>query len=141
MDPRDWQAQLRSRGYRLTPQRGLVLDAVQALQHATPEEVFTHIRRRATGVNISTVYRTLELLEDLGLVTHTHLGHGAPTYHSTTVPAHVHLVCRSCQAVTELSPRAVEPLVAQLQDDLGFRTDVNHLTVFGTCASCDADRS
>jgi Fur family ferric uptake transcriptional regulator len=138
VEPSDWQAQLRSKGYRLTPQRGLVLEAVQTLEHATPDEILSHVRERAVGVNISTVYRTLELLEDLGLVTHSHLGHGAPTYHSSTVPEHVHLVCRECRAVTEVPPAAVDSLVLRLQADLGFRTDVNHLTVFGTCASCDA---
>lgn len=138
VEPPDWQATLRAKGYRLTPQRGLVLEAVQTLEHATPEELFAHVRERATGVNISTIYRTLELLEDLGLVTHTHLGHGAPTYHSSTVPEHVHLVCRSCQAVTEVPPAAVDSLVHRLADDLGFQTDVNHLTVFGTCAQCSA---
>ena len=138
VEPADWQGQLRARGYRLTPQRGLVLEAVQTLEHATPDEIFTHVRERAAGVNISTIYRTLELLEDLGLVTHTHLGHGAPTYHSSTVPEHVHLVCRDCQSVTEVPPAAVDSFVLRLQDDLGFRTDVNHLTVFGTCAACDS---
>lgn len=136
VEPRDWQATLRARGYRLTPQRGLVLAAVQRLEHATPDEIFAHVRERAAGINVSTIYRTLELLEDLGLVTHSHLGHGAPTYHSATVPEHVHLVCRGCQDVTEVPPAAVDSLVHRLASDLGFQTDVNHLTVFGTCATC-----
>ena len=71
----------RAQGYRLTPQRQLVLEAVAALGHATPDEICAEVRKTARGVNISTVYRTLELLEELGLVTHAHLGHGAPTYH------------------------------------------------------------
>jgi Fur family transcriptional regulator, ferric uptake regulator len=91
-----WQADLRARGYRLTPQRQLVLEAVATLGHATPDEIATTVRETARGVNISTVYRTLELLEDLGLVTHTHLGHGPPTYHAATDDDHVHLVCRVC---------------------------------------------
>jgi Fur family ferric uptake transcriptional regulator len=141
VEPADWQSRLRAKGYRLTPQRGLVLEAVQSLGHATPEEVFAEVHERAPGVNISTVYRTLELLEDLGLVTHTHLGHGPPTFHSATVPEHVHLVCRGCRAVTEVPPAAVDSLVRRLADDLGFSTDVNHLTVFGTCAECTATSS
>jgi Fur family ferric uptake transcriptional regulator len=76
----DWRNTLRERGYRLTPQRELVLSAVAGWAIATPEEVCAEVQRTAQGVNISTVYRSLELLEDLGLVTHTHLGHGAPTY-------------------------------------------------------------
>jgi len=100
----DWQAELRARGYRLTAQRQLVLEAVGDLGHATPEEISTAVRRTASGVNISTVYRTLELLEELGLVQHTHLGHGAPTYSVTGDDDHVHLVCRDCDAVEEASP-------------------------------------
>jgi Fur family transcriptional regulator, ferric uptake regulator len=132
----DWQDELRARGYRLTPQRQLVLEAVQDLEHATPDEILAHVRDRASGVNISTIYRTLELLEGIGLVTHTHLSHGAPTYHSAAAPEHVHLVCRSCKKVLSVDPEAVEPMVQRLQRDEGFETDVAHLTVFGLCRNC-----
>src|SRR6201995_3849710 len=101
---RSWDQELRSRGYRLTPQRQLVLEAVAALGHATPEEISTEARRTASGLNISTVYRTLALLQELGLVTHTHLGHGAPTYHVATDDDHLHLVCRDCGQVEEVAP-------------------------------------
>ncbi|MDQ4085932.1 MAG: transcriptional repressor [Actinomycetota bacterium] len=134
--PADWQEELRSRGYRLTPQRQLVLEAVYELEHATPDEILAHVRERASGVNVSTIYRTLELLEEIGLVTHTHLSHGAPTYHSSAVPPHVHLVCRSCKEVSDVEPQIVQPLVARLQDDEGFETDVAHLTIFGLCRKC-----
>jgi Fur family transcriptional regulator, ferric uptake regulator len=132
----DWRSELRARGYRLTPQRELVLSAVDQLEHATPEEILAHVRVRAAGVNVSTVYRTLELLEDLGLVNHTHLGHGAPTYHSTAVPQHVHLMCRNCKKVMEIDPSTFDPVIDRLRSDLGFETDVQHLTVFGTCREC-----
>ena len=72
----DWKSDLRQRGYRLTPQRQLVLEAVDTLEHATPDDILVEVRKTASGVNISTVYRTLELLEELGLVSHAHLGHG-----------------------------------------------------------------
>jgi Fur family transcriptional regulator, ferric uptake regulator len=120
----------------LTPQRELVLSAVDELEHATPEEILMHVRERAAGVNVSTIYRTLELLEDLGLVNHTHLGHGAPTYHSTAVPQHVHLMCRSCKKVMEIDPSMFDPVIDRLRSDLGFETDTQHLTVFGTCREC-----
>jgi Fur family transcriptional regulator, ferric uptake regulator len=134
----DWQDELRARGYRLTPQRQLVLEAVQDLEHATPDEILAQVRRSASGVNVSTVYRTLELLEEIGLVTHTHLSHGAPTYHSSAVPEHVHLVCRACRTVYDVEPEAVQPMVERLRADHGFETDVAHLTVFGVCATCSA---
>jgi len=133
-----WDDTLRASGYRVTPQRQLVLEAVTRLEHATPEEIFAEVRNTARGVNVSTIYRTLELLEDLGLVTHTHLGHGAPSYHPAAEAQHVHLVCRQCEQVTQVDPAAVRPLVSALETDYGFETDVGHLTVFGRCASCRA---
>jgi Fe2+/Zn2+ uptake regulation proteins len=99
-----WQEELRAKGYRVTPQRQLVLEAVTALEHGTPEEICTAVQRTAQGVNISTVYRTLELLEELSLVKHAHLGHGPPTYHLAVDAEHVHLVCRGCGAVSDVSP-------------------------------------
>jgi len=131
-----WVSDLRARGYRLTPQRQLVLEAVMSLGHATPEDIVAAVRRTATGVNISTVYRTLELLEELGLVTHTHLGHGPPTYHPATDDEHVHLVCRVCGSVSETSPDLVDGVVRTLAETEGFVADVGHLAIFGTCRAC-----
>jgi len=132
----DWQAELRARGYRLTAQRQLVLEAVGDLGHATPEEISTAVRRTASGVNISTVYRTLELLEELGLVQHTHLGHGAPTYSVTGDDDHVHLVCRDCDAVEEASPDLIASVVEKMASEKGFTVDVGHVALFGRCRAC-----
>ena len=134
----DWQAELRRRGYRLTPQRQLVLEAIGQLGHATPEEIVTAVRRTASGVNISTVYRTLELLAELGLVQHTHLGHGASTYSVTSDDDHVHLVCRDCGGIEEAPPSVVGPVVAELAATRGFTVDVGHFAVFGRCQDCSA---
>jgi Fur family ferric uptake transcriptional regulator len=134
-----WQVQLRARGYRLTPQRQLVLEAVGALGHATPEEIVTEVRRTASGVNISTVYRTLELLEELGLVRHTHLGHGAPTYSVAGDDDHVHLVCRECGEVEEASRDLVAGVVDGMAAVKGFHVDIGHFALFGTCRACWSD--
>jgi Fur family transcriptional regulator, ferric uptake regulator len=131
-----WDDALRARGYRVTPQRQLVLEAVGRLEHATPEEIYGEVRQTARGVNVSTVYRTLELLEELGLVKHSHIHHGAPTYHLAEHAEHVHLVCRECERVTEVDQATVLPLVSALEEHQGFLTDVAHLTVFGLCADC-----
>jgi Fur family transcriptional regulator, ferric uptake regulator len=133
---RDWDEQLRARGYRVTPQRQLVLEAVARLDHATPEEIAAQVQQTARGVNISTIYRTLELLEQIGMVTHNHLHHGAPTYHLATHADHVHLVCGDCGRVSEIGPDAIRPLITALDERHGFQTDVGHLTVFGRCADC-----
>lgn len=136
-----WEQELRNRGYRLTPQRQFVLEAVRRLGHATPDEVGSAVREVAAGVNLSTIYRTLELLEELGLVTHTHLGHGAPTYHAADPDGvrHVHLVCRRCDGVTEVPSAFFDVAVGSLSDRFGFHTDVGHLAIFGVCATCGAD--
>src|SRR6516164_5167883 len=136
--PRTWDEELRARGYRVTPQRQLVLEAVARLDHATPEEIAASVQQTAKGVNISTIYRTLELLEQIGMVTHTHLGHGAPTYHLAADADHVHLVCRDCGRVSEIGPDAIRPLITALDERHGFETDVGHLTVFGRCRDCRA---
>jgi Fur family ferric uptake transcriptional regulator len=138
MSTGSWQTQLREKGYRLTPQRQLVLEAVAELGHATPEEIVTAVRRTAGAVNISTVYRTLELLESLELVSHTHLGHGAPTYHAATLDDHVHLVCRDCGEVAEVAPETVSGVVERLAREEGFVADVGHLAIFGRCRECAA---
>jgi Fur family ferric uptake transcriptional regulator len=131
----DLAARLREQGLRLTPQRQLILRAVEELRHATPDEVLAHVRSQVSSVNASTVYRTLEVLEELGLVRHTHLSDRAPTYHSTLEHEHVHVVCRSCRKVSSYDPTLVEPLAAALAED-GFVMDVGHLAIFGTCADC-----
>ena len=136
-----WDDTLRASGYRVTPQRQLVLEAVTKLEHATPEEIFADIRQTARGVNVSTVYRTLELLEQIGLVTHTHLSHGAPRYHLAAEAQHVHLVCRDCEKVIEVEPGAVAGLTGALDEQFGFETDVGHLTVFGRCEDCRPPRT
>jgi Fur family ferric uptake transcriptional regulator len=130
------QDELRARGYRLTLPRRKILDAVDALVHATPDEIHSYLVDRGDAINASTVYRTLELLEDVGLVTHAHLGHGALTYHSTHVTKHIHLVCRTCGSVVDAEPAVADDLVATLGDALGFETDLSHLTIFGRCKDC-----
>ncbi|WP_122981453.1 Fur family transcriptional regulator [Actinoplanes teichomyceticus] len=129
-------AMLRERGLRLTPQRQLILDAVHELGHATPESVHNAVRERVAGVNITTVYRTLELLEELGLVNHTHLSHGSPTYHPAGADQHVHLVCRSCGSIEEMDPAVLLPVCDRLRAERDFRVDVGHVSLFGVCGKC-----
>lgn len=138
---RSWDEELRLRGYRVTPARQLVLESVAKLDHATPEEIAACVQRTARGVNISTIYRTLELLDTLGLVAHTHLNHGAPTYHLATEAAHVHLVCQECGKIEQANPEAIAPLTAALDARHGFETNVSHLTVFGRCTDCRSKSS
>ena len=126
---------LHERGMRMTPQRQLVLDALTELDHATPEQVCQHVQQTTPTVNITTIYRTLELLEGLGVVRHTHLGHGAPTY-SVSEHEHVHLVCHRCGAVAEAPSDLMAAVAGTVADHYGFALDATHLALSGTCRNC-----
>lgn len=136
----DLRTRLREAGFRLTPQRRLVLQAVVDLGHSTPEEICAQVQRTADGVNASTVYRTLDVLEQIGLVRHTHLGHGAPTYHAADDANHVHLVCEGCGVVIDAPVGVADPLVGTLRDAYAFELDVQHFAIYGTCAECAGGR-
>jgi Fur family ferric uptake transcriptional regulator len=124
---------LRARGLRMTPQRQRVLDAVRSLGHATPEEISASL----SDVDVATVYRAVQLLESLGLVAHTHLGHGAPSYRPAE-DEHIHVVCHDCGSVIDAPPGLAVTLVRRLQEERGFTVDLAHFTVFGRCAACIA---
>lgn len=131
IDPAHLAERLHERGLRMTPQRQQVLDAVRTLEHATPEQ----ISAAAPEIDLATIYRTIELLEDLGLVRHTHLGHGAASYRLAE-DEHVHVVCHNCGAVIDVPHDLIDGLVTRLQDERGFTVDRSHFTVFGRCANC-----
>jgi Fur family ferric uptake transcriptional regulator len=130
---------LHAQGLRLTAPRRQVLDAVDALQHATPDAIVAWLREQAvpggTAPDTSTVYRNLEVLERLGLVWHTHLGKGAPVYHAAEHP-HLHVVCQSCGAIASADPGLLDAAAERLAADLGFTVDVGHVALSGTCAAC-----
>jgi Fur family ferric uptake transcriptional regulator len=133
-----WEQRLRDHGFRITPQRQLVLEAVEYLRHGTPEEILAEVQRTATGVNLSTVYRTLEVLEDVGLVTHAHIGHGAPTYHAVDEELHIHLVCDRCRKVLSVPADTALTFTTSLAKDFGFTTDIAHVSVHGLCSNCQS---
>ena len=134
----DWDRRLREHGFRITPQRQLVLEAVERLRHGPPEEILIEVQRTAAGVNLSTVYRTLEVLEDVGLVTHAHIGHGPPTYHAVDEDVHIHLVCDRCAKVLSVDAEVADDFVQRLRKEHGFATDVAHVSIHGGCQSCQS---
>jgi Fur family transcriptional regulator, ferric uptake regulator len=129
---------LHDHGLRATAQRRLVLKAVTELGHATPEQVCDFVQGEAASLNLSTVYRALELFEELGVVSHTHLQHGSPTYQVADHVDHLHLVCRGCGSVTEADLDLGRPLAASVLAEHGFQTDLSHLSLHGTCHNCAA---
>ena len=134
----EFHAALRQGGYRLTPQRQLVLQAVATLGHGTPDAIAVEVQRTAGGVNLSTVYRTLDLLEYRGLVTNPHLGHGSPTYHVAQDSDHLHLVCQDCGGVQHVDETLALPFAEVLQTGTGFTADLRHFAVYGRCGACAA---
>jgi len=128
---------LREKGYRLTPQRMMVLSAIEnSANHISAEEIYAQVVSRYPGVNISTVYRTLELLKRLGMVTETDLGGGRVRYHPADKGHHHHLVCQECGAMTDLDESLLSDLRSSLLREYGFDTDLRHLAFFGRCSKC-----
>ncbi len=115
----------------MTPQRERVMAAVNQLVHATPDQV----AEAAPEVDLTTVYRTLEVLEQIGLLAHTHLGHGAPSYRLAD-DDHIHVVCHHCDSVVDAPAGLADELAARLLTERGFVLDRSHFTVFGSCADC-----
>jgi Fur family transcriptional regulator, ferric uptake regulator len=133
---------LRKAGYRLTPQRVAVWEAVRrGGRHRTAEEIAAEVQQTLPEVNVSTVYRTLELLVGLDLVQETRLGGAAGYYEVALSPVHHHFVCEECGAVGHLDDAVLEPLRGELLDAQGFLVSEVRMTVFGLCADCRAPAS
>jgi Fur family transcriptional regulator, ferric uptake regulator len=128
---------LGEKGYRMTPQRLMIVSAIAGSDdHVSAEEVFSQVLEKYPNVNISTVYRTLDLLEELGLVTKTDLGGGRVRYHPADKGHHHHLVCRDCGAIIDLDESALSVLKETLLRDYGFIADLKHLGIWGRCIRC-----
>ncbi len=133
----DMGAKLANRGYRLTPQRLMVVKAVQdADTHISAEEIYLKVRARYPHMNISTVYRTLELLAREGLVTETDMGDGRVRIHSMGKGHHHHLVCQGCGEVIDMEESVLTSLWEEIERRYGFKVNMNHLAFFGLCPKC-----
>ncbi|MDD4860443.1 MAG: Fur family transcriptional regulator [Dehalococcoidales bacterium] len=133
----DSLSRLREKGYRLTPQRMMVLEAIEDNpNHVSAEEIHAQVAAKYPNVNISTIYRTLELLKKLGLVTETDLGGGRVRYHPAEKGHHHHLVCQQCGNVIDLDESVLSPLKKMLNEEYKFAADLRHLAIFGTCGKC-----
>jgi Fur family transcriptional regulator, ferric uptake regulator len=126
---------LRRVGQRVTPQRLVILGALRPGEHLAADEVFARVEPLLPGVNRSTVYRTLELFRDLGLVSMTDLGGGARQFELID-DLHHHLICHRCGAILELDDALVDPLRDGIRARYDFAPAIDHLAVFGFCAVC-----
>ncbi|WP_068396762.1 Fur family transcriptional regulator [Kribbia dieselivorans] len=128
---------LRGAGMRMTQQRHRVVRAVELHPHSTPEELVEAVGADGgPSMPPSTIYRTLEALQKVGVVDHTHLDHGPPTYHLAGTHGHLHLVCRNCSAVEEVPASLAEVLVHRLRGFTDFAPDPTHMAIHGYCAAC-----
>jgi Fur family ferric uptake transcriptional regulator len=131
---------LRSRGLRMTPQRrAIVFEVMRTQGHIAPADVARKVQGEMPGVNASTVYRTLALLEEIGVLSHAHLESGAE-YHRTEEAGHVHLTCSSCGAEDDLSINEAQALQKVVERHRGFEPDLTHFAISGLCAACQRTR-
>ena len=129
-------ATLRERGHRITPQREAILREVLRTEgHITPQDVTRRVQRRLPAVNASTIYRTLDMLEEAGVVRHAHREQGA-AYHRTEDARHVHLTCSRCGSEDDLSLTEAESLERVIHSHRGFRPDLTHFAISGQCREC-----
>ncbi|NOK62744.1 MAG: transcriptional repressor [Chloroflexi bacterium AL-W] len=128
---------LRQRGHRVTPQREMIIEALtHGGDHVTVENIFATVQTRSHAVNIATIYRTVEFLVKEGLVTRNDLGGDQIVYTTRYHGPHVHLVCRQCKKSVEATSASLRHLSKQLEEQYGFHTDIDHLSLFGLCAEC-----
>lgn len=128
---------LRKHGYRLTPQRYMILSVIQeAEEHLSIEQITERVQQRNPYVSLSTVYRTLELLRELGLVRESHLIGELPRYEVAGGQAHHHLVCRRCHTIIHLDDALLGNLHEQLQEQYHFHGLTLDMVATGYCNSC-----
>jgi Fur family ferric uptake transcriptional regulator len=128
---------LRKRGMRWTPQRRLLIGVLADAQgHVTCAELIERCKQLDPGTIPSTVYRTMDMLEELGYVSHAHGVDGREEYHVLPSNEHGHLHCIACGTSWELDTTEVEPLVRELRASRGFEVDLSHVSVSGRCQSC-----
>lgn len=129
-------ALVRARGGRATSSRRILLEVLfDSDAHLSAEELAEAVQSRAPDVHLSTIYRNLEDLQRLGVVVHTHLGHGPSTYQLASL-AHAHFICEECGAMIEAPDELFRGLARTAKSTLGFTIDPHHFAILGRCADC-----
>ncbi len=131
---------LRETGYRLTPQRVMVLQAIgESNRHLTAEAIHQRVIQLYPYLDIATVYRILQLLKRLHLVTEIDLGNSSAQYELAEPNKHFHMVCRACGGAYDLSPSYLEEFRSRLIKEFGFKPDLEHFAIGGVCTQCTAE--
>jgi Fur family ferric uptake transcriptional regulator len=134
---------LREQDLRITGARRAVCAVVAERhgQHLTAARILEDVRtEKAIKVDRSTVYRTLDALEESGLLVHSHLGPGPAVYHLAAEADHQHVVCTKCGAAVSIPAESLEGWIITLRETTGYEIDSNHFAVTGFCAECAARR-
>lgn len=132
----DYAERIRAQGFRLTPQRQMILDAICELGgHVTPEAVYERVRGKSPAVNRATVYRNLDFLCAVRLVVAARIGRQT-VYEIAGAEPHHHLICRQCDAVIQLHHDLVQNFYSEIARKQDFGVDMDHLTLFGLCPHC-----
>ena len=135
----DFAVQLHSRGCRLTPQRQLILEAVQlAHDHVTPDDVYEQVHRQNPAISRATIYRTLDFLCEMRLIHALYWG-GQMYYEIVDDQPHHHLVCRICGGMAECEPELLRGLFEAVEQKHQFTIDMDHVALFGVCQRCARD--
>ncbi len=129
---------LRSRGYRLTNQRRVIIWELEGDRHLSAEEIYDRVKGECPELGLSTVYRTLDLLHELGIVRKEDFGEGYSRYELTTERMHHHARCEECGIVIEFNEELMEYLALQVERETGFVTNWHEITLHGRCAACTA---
>jgi Fur family ferric uptake transcriptional regulator len=131
---------VRHQGMRLTRQRVIILQALCELDgHASADAVYRRVTLHRSDVDLSTVYRTLERLRDLRILSQTDLGRGCMEFEVVTERPHHHLVCQICGQVVDLDHSYLASVTEAIQNDFGFEPVFDHLAIFGSCRDCRGD--
>jgi Fur family transcriptional regulator, ferric uptake regulator len=137
----DYEGIIHAAGYRVTPQRIDILDAVCAGGgHTTLGEIYARVRQVDPSIDRSTLYRTLKLFVELGLVVLADMGDGETYYEIAKPHRHHHLICRQCRKEQEIEHSLLQPMFDQVYQQYGFRADSDHLVLFGICGECQRSR-
>ena len=129
-------AYLRSRGSRVTSSRRILLEVLFAADgHMSAEALADAVQQQAPDVHLSTIYRNLEELEHIGVISHSHLGHG-PSSYLLASHAHAHFICADCGTMIEAPDEMFRGLARSARTQLGFTIDPKHFAILGRYASC-----
>jgi Fur family ferric uptake transcriptional regulator len=132
--------QVRQHGLRMTRQRVVILQTLCELGgHASAEEVYEQATLHRRDMDLSTVYRTLERLRDLRILSQTDLGRGHAEYEVVTDEPHHHLVCQGCGQVIDLDHTYLATSEEAIRQDFGFEPIFDHFAIFGWCRACKRD--